>query len=1551
LLINNDWSKDKNGENYRQRISESDRSRDIGKFIDSTSNQINKVNEKYKKRWSERQVDPKRSFQLTPEQKEYFKDTKVVDEKGNPKVVYHGTIGTFDKFHPISYFTSDPEYASDVAMQFSQEGGENVKPVYLNIKNPKRYTTEDEFENFVMSGPSMGRNLDKLIQQGYDGIIYEPEGGYGSDEIIAFKPEQIKSVYNQDPKSTGRSFSLEPTYFSTATRAVDKLGQKYPQKSLKARGIKNFLKREGATKEELEFLNIDAFLKVYKPTESIPIQDIKNFVKSNEIKITEVERGVYTDKPKITEYNSIKSLKKDYPNLNLENFEDEAEINEETLEWVIGDKFEVVEYKNGDKWVVMQYVGQYRAYKMQEGIMEEFTPDAVSMQEARGHIRSIGKNVAKFSRFIQPSGPSSSATNYQEITLSIPELDGPTFIEHRHWKVPNVIASMRFTTRRYQQDKKLLFIEELQSDLHNLGSRIGYNVPMDRRKDKTMSSKDKLETVFANQPWQEKRPLDAPYKGFDWVSLALKKIIRHAVETGHDGISFASADQVVTMFDPMKGVETLNYFKLGDKQWQIVKEMYNGSQHTDTVNDNQLEDYVGRAVARRIRALKGGRSEKEIYYLEGNLLKPDRALKDKIYGTEIESRLNKLLKIKPKTINITNEGKNKYYSFNNKIKEKYILAQRSFQLEEAKSNLEIPKETTLQYVQRGVQDKLNRLDQIQKKIGVDQDELDAYMKADLFTSKATARIDKVNDWLVDGKDSFLVRMQEEGFTLDDLAEYMYAKHAKERNKHIKDTINPENKFGSGMTNKEANEILKSYDKKIEKFTKEFRAEVIDKRLDVLRDSGLIDEDAYNLFTSGEIFKNYVPLKGNASGQSIPMTGKGYNVTGKDIKRIKRGRSSRAENPVIQSIVDLNESIIRAEKNTIGKSLIKLIQENKDVVLDNGEKLWEAKGLKYLPRYDSNGEVEFMDPSRLQQNQLMYWDDGKAKVVTINDPALYEGLANVGMGRGVPILNQLNNYLRLINTSLNPEFMITNFQRDVQTATLQLSTNQSNKIAKKTAMTLPKAMKGIFDYLVLKKESKWSKAYEDFIDQGGKIGWIDQGTVEQKEKDLKKKLDRYTNTNNLKLGIQSVANFIDDINTVVESGTRLSAYQNLIESGVSKEKASQIAKNMTVNFNKKGQWGSALNTFYLFFNASVQGGFNILKTLTSKKGQSIAGGLAVAGFVNSYINRAMDEDEWDEVNDYDKDTKWLFKYPGMKGYIPIMLPYGYNVFVATGRIVEEMTFGEMLPYQAYSRMLNAVDNAFNPIGGGTIFQMLSPTALDLPTQILEGKNWTGQPYKPEQAPYGRKKPQSELYYDSARKTSIDIAKKLNELTGGNARVQGKISFSPEDIDLVTDFATGGTGRFLANSFETGKMLIQDKELPDIKNIPIARKFYVKKSEFKSKSIAYDLLERSETKKLTNYEIGVFKRRVKMANDAGALSDEQSEKMLEDLEKNIKYLNAPQKEIDTVQKIDKMYKQLKRNKLSKKEMNELYDLVDDAEFDEYITKQKMRRIQKMIQEKEK
>ena len=167
-----------------------------------------------------------------------------------------------------------------------------------------------------------------------------------------------------------------------------------------------------------------------------------------------------------------------------------------------------------------------------------------------------------------------------------------------------------------------------------------------------------------------------------------------------------------------------------------------------------------------------------------------------------------------------------------KMKEVFGKAQRSFQLEGAKANLEIPNETKFQYILRGVQDKLNRLDQIQRKIHIVNDELDAYMKADLYTSRVTDKIDKLDDYLTDGKDAFFKRLSDDGFSVDDLAEYMYAKHAKERNRHIKKNFNKDNPAGSGMTNKEANAILKKYDKKIVKYAKELRTEIIDKRLDI-----------------------------------------------------------------------------------------------------------------------------------------------------------------------------------------------------------------------------------------------------------------------------------------------------------------------------------------------------------------------------------------------------------------------------------------------------------------------------------------------------------------------------------------------------------------------------------------------------------------------------------------------------------------------------------------------------------------------------------------------
>jgi hypothetical protein len=51
-----------------------------------------------------------------------------------------------------------------------------------------------------------------------------------------------------------------------------------------------------------------------------------------------------------------------------------------------------------------------------------------------------------------------------------------------------------------------------------------------------------------------------------------------------------------------------------------------------------------------------------------------------------------------------------------------------------------------------------------------------------------------------------------------------------------------------------------------------------------------------------------------------------------------------------------------------------------------------------------------------------------------------------------------------------------------------------------------------------------------------------------------------------------------------------------KAGLSRDKAAELAKNLTVNFNKSGEWGTVANSLYLFFNASVQGTSRLIRTL-------------------------------------------------------------------------------------------------------------------------------------------------------------------------------------------------------------------------------------------------------------------------------------------------------------------------------------------------------------------
>jgi len=89
--------------------------------------------------------------QITPAFKKWFGDSKVVNEDGSPKVMYHGTVNfEGNVFKPSKkvnrsgnidgyYFTTDPKEASGYSTGLEKDAlieGSEVIPTYLSIKNP-----------------------------------------------------------------------------------------------------------------------------------------------------------------------------------------------------------------------------------------------------------------------------------------------------------------------------------------------------------------------------------------------------------------------------------------------------------------------------------------------------------------------------------------------------------------------------------------------------------------------------------------------------------------------------------------------------------------------------------------------------------------------------------------------------------------------------------------------------------------------------------------------------------------------------------------------------------------------------------------------------------------------------------------------------------------------------------------------------------------------------------------------------------------------------------------------------------------------------------------------------------------------------------------------------------------------------------------------------------------------------------------------------------------------------------------------------------------------
>ncbi|HFO3639768.1 TPA: LPD38 domain-containing protein [Escherichia coli] len=835
-----------------------------------------------------------------------------------------------------------------------------------------------------------------------------------------------------------------------------------------------------------------------------------------------------------------------------------------------------------------------------------------------------------------------------------------------------------------------------------------------------------------------------------------------------------------------------------------------------------------------------------------------------------------------------------------------------------------PEDTIASRFVRQMQDKFQVLKAVQENIrktgGKIDDSNNAYMAEELFHGKAENDLNVMKERYVQPLAKLLADYK---IAQADLDEYLYARHAPERNAHIA-KINPKMPDGgSGMTNAEAAEIMQRVRNSGKQAQYDRLAGIVDdmlaRRRELIREAGLEESGVVDAWQNA--YRYYVPLKGqDVDGVvSLPRTGKGFTIGGRE-SRQAMGRASRAQSPSTQAIQDLSESLIRHRKNEVGNAFLKLVQDNPDkdywqVFTDDRPDTMRVIAER---KDQETGETirEVVErPVAMAMMADRYFTtkkNGKTYYIKLHDPRLMRAMKNMGPETSnavIRTLGKVNRFLATVNTSYNPEFLVSNFIRDVQTAVMNLKAEQGRSDGKLkgldnlSALAVVKdsrsAMSAVYASLRGKtltgKGTQWQKVWKEFAEDGGKTGWFNMGDLEGQQKEM----DRLVSLAKGGWKGQSIGawnsflNLVEDANGAVENALRLSAYKHARDAGLSRQQAASLAKNMTVNFNRRGEQGALMNSLYMFANASIQGTANLVRTLGHLNGdgpllerlrwknlnvpQKIALAAVGAGYLLGSLNRSVAGEDDDGVNWYDKVPSHVKErnlvimksmFGGKAGeYWSIPLPYGYNVFFLLGHTAEGVAAGDLTASRAAGNVVGGVLGAFSPIGSetsetlsGALLKNAAPTILRPFANLAMNENFMGAQIYQENMPFGTPKPDSQLGRRSTPEAYKAFASWLNAFSGGSQYRPGAVDITPESLKFWIDYISGGTGRFISKTTDAAVKSLNGIDIPE-QQVPFLGKISGEVMPYADQQKMYDRMTEvaqyhAELKSLTGAERTAF-----------------------------------------------------------------------------------------------
>lgn len=573
-------------------------------------------------------------------------------------------------------------------------------------------------------------------------------------------------------------------------------------------------------------------------------------------------------------------------------------------------------------------------------------------------------------------------------------------------------------------------------------------------------------------------------------------------------------------------------------------------------------------------------------------------------------------------------------------------------------------------------------------------------------------------------------------------------------------------------------------------------------------AGMMSKDTYQYVR--DMYSHYIPLRGwdgTTADQVWDYIGGGKGAFNQTLKTA-HGRTSIADDPIAY-IENMAESeILLNNKNWVKQHLMLLAQNHPTSLLtlskawyvksvdDNGNEEWIPATPQITSQMNSNQVKAAIDAfeqkmenmaqtgdatqqrdglniaypqthSEEREHEVRVMKDGEEYVIYVNgDPQLAQAMNNTRAHRVREIQSGkldraaawLGRKMAAAYTSLSPLFIPSNYFRDLTMTLASTAIREDgryNYLLRKNLATSWNLGFMLKDYQNGKLREKVNNGnatpkeqmFYDFMMNGGETGFVSSLDVEDLKKKFKndlKDLDRWK-ANPVKVG-HTIMDSIEFLNRMIEDSNRFAVYMTSIQYGRSVDEAVNDAKDVTLNFNRKGtgEYGwQMIRNLYLFINPAVQS----LQTLGALvkhhpfKFTAVTASWLASGVLVPVVNAALmsllggddDKDKYWQFTKWDRRNNLIMWVPFTHEYVKIPLAQEFRAFYGVGDMIASKMMGGELAEESWSQyaedlMGQVVDMLpLDPTGyDGNIAVSLMPNPIRPIFELAFNVDFTGKP---------------------------------------------------------------------------------------------------------------------------------------------------------------------------------------------------------------------------------